>query len=68
MEASLLNDMLDALTAEGGIDAKTVRTEALRLYLNTHPSMSLTVPSPCGGKDGFRWQKLQKLPVSLCQS
>ena len=41
MEASLLNDMLDALTVEGGIDAKTVRTEALRLYLNTHPSMKL---------------------------
>jgi predicted HTH domain antitoxin len=41
MEASLLKDMLDALTAEGSIDAKTVQTEALRLYLNTHPSMEL---------------------------
>ena len=41
MEASLLHDMLDALTAEGGIDAKTVRTEALRLYLNTCPGMKL---------------------------
>jgi predicted HTH domain antitoxin len=41
MEASLLDDMLDALTAEGGIDAKTMQTEALRLYLNTHPTLKL---------------------------
>jgi predicted HTH domain antitoxin len=41
MGASLLDDMLDALTTEGGIDAKTVQTEALRLYLNIHPILKL---------------------------
>jgi predicted HTH domain antitoxin len=41
MEASLLDDIFDALTAEGGIDAKTMHTDALRLYLNTHPTLKL---------------------------
>jgi predicted HTH domain antitoxin len=41
MEVSLLDEMVDALTEEGGLDPKMVREEALRLYLNTHPTLKL---------------------------
>lgn len=41
MEASLLDEIVDALTVEGGMDAKSVHAEALRLYLNTYPALKL---------------------------
>ena len=41
MEASLLDEIVDALTTECGIDATSMRVEALRLYLNTHPMLRL---------------------------
>jgi predicted HTH domain antitoxin len=41
MEASLLDEIVDALTTECGLDATSMRAEALRLYLNTHPSLRL---------------------------
>jgi predicted HTH domain antitoxin len=41
MEASLLDEIVDALTTECGIDAANLRAEALRLYLNTHPALRL---------------------------
>ena len=40
MEASLLDEIVEALTTECGIDATNMRAEALRLYLNTHQSQS----------------------------
>jgi predicted HTH domain antitoxin len=41
MEASLLDEIVDALTTECGIDATSLRAEALRLYLNTHSTLRL---------------------------
>ena len=41
MEASLLDEIVEALTSECGIDAISIRAEALRLYLNTHPALRL---------------------------
>lgn len=41
MEASLLEDIIEALTEEGDVDPHEVRAEALRLYLNTHPALKL---------------------------
>ena len=41
VEASLFEEMVAALTEEGGIDPQVVRAEALRLYLNTHPALKL---------------------------
>ena len=41
MESSLLEELVDALTEEGSIDPKKVHEEALRLYLNTHPTLKL---------------------------
>jgi predicted HTH domain antitoxin len=41
MEASLLDEIVDVLTTECGIDAANMRAEALRLYLNTHPALRL---------------------------
>jgi predicted HTH domain antitoxin len=41
MEAKLVDDMFEALTEAGGIDPREMRTEALRLYLNTHPGLKL---------------------------
>jgi predicted HTH domain antitoxin len=41
MAASILEEMVDALTAEGRVDPHAVRAEALRLYLNMHPVLKL---------------------------
>jgi len=41
MEASLLDEIVEALTIEHGMDAKSMRTDALRLYLNTYPMLKL---------------------------
>jgi predicted HTH domain antitoxin len=41
MEATLLDEIVDVLTTECGMDAKSLRAEALRLYLNTHPTLKL---------------------------
>jgi predicted HTH domain antitoxin len=41
MEASLLDEIVDALITECGIDATSIRAEALRLYLNSHPTLWL---------------------------
>ena len=41
MEAKLLDDMIEALTEAGDINPHEMRTEALRLYMNTHPSLKL---------------------------
>lgn len=41
MESSLLDELVDALEKEHGIDPSQVRIEALRLYLNTHPTLKL---------------------------
>jgi predicted HTH domain antitoxin len=41
MEASLLDEIVDALTTECDLDATSMRAEALRLYLNTHPTLWL---------------------------
>jgi predicted HTH domain antitoxin len=41
VEASLFEEMVAALTEEGGIDPQVVRAEALRLYLNMHPALKL---------------------------
>jgi len=41
MEARLLDEIVDALTEERGIDPKVVHEEALRVYLNTNPGLKL---------------------------
>jgi hypothetical protein len=41
MEASLLDEIVGALITECGIDATSMRAEALRLYLNTYPTLRL---------------------------
>ncbi len=41
METSLLEELVGALTEEGSIDPQKVQEEALRLYLNTHPTLKL---------------------------
>ena len=41
MEASLLDEMVNALTEEGSVDPKMIYEEALRLYLNLHPTLKL---------------------------
>jgi predicted HTH domain antitoxin len=41
MEAGLLDEIVDALTSECGIDATNIRAEALRPYLNIHPTLRL---------------------------
>jgi hypothetical protein len=41
MEDSLLDAVLDVLTEEHVVDPTQVRQEALRLYLNLHPTLKL---------------------------
>lgn len=41
MQDSLLDELVGALTEEGLVDPKSVREEAMRLYLNTHPTLKL---------------------------
>ena len=41
MEASLLDEIVEALTIECGLDATSMRAEALPLYLHTHPTLRL---------------------------
>ena len=41
MEASLFDEIVDALTTEYGLEAASMRAEALRLYLNTYPTLRL---------------------------
>ncbi len=41
VEIGLLEEMVDALEEEHGVDPNLVRIEALRLYLNTHPTLKL---------------------------
>jgi len=41
MEAHILEELVDALTAERRIDPNAVREEALLLYLNTNPALKL---------------------------
>jgi len=52
MEATLLDEIVDVLTTECGMDAKSLRAEALRLYLNTHPTLKLD-----GAVALWRWQE-----------
>ena len=41
MEDGLFDAMLDVLTEEHAVDPTQVRQEALRLYLNLHPTLKL---------------------------
>jgi predicted HTH domain antitoxin len=41
MEARLLDDLVAALTETAGVDPHEMRTEALRLYMNMHPTLKL---------------------------
>ena len=41
MEAKLLDDMVEVLTETGGVDPHEMRAEALRMYLNLHPTLKL---------------------------
>jgi hypothetical protein len=41
METNVFEDLLGVLAEENSIDPESVRAEALRLYLNTHPSLKL---------------------------
>ena len=41
MQDSLLDELVGALTEEGLVDPNGVREEAMRLYLNTHPTLKL---------------------------
>ena len=41
MEARLLEELMDAITTDRGVDRKVVQEEALRLYLNTNPGFKL---------------------------
>ena len=41
METNVFKDLLEVLAEEHSIDIDSVRTEALRLYLNAHPSLKL---------------------------
>lgn len=41
MEARLLEELVDAMTRDRGVDPKVVHEEALRLYLNTNPGFKL---------------------------
>jgi predicted HTH domain antitoxin len=41
MESSLLDELVSALTEERSVDPKQMHEEALRLYVNTHPSLKL---------------------------
>jgi predicted HTH domain antitoxin len=41
MEAHLLEELVDAMTRDRGVDPKVVHEEALRLYLNTNPGFKL---------------------------
>lgn len=41
METNVFEDLLGVLVEEQSIDPDSVRTEALRLYLNAHPSLKL---------------------------
>jgi predicted HTH domain antitoxin len=41
MNASLLDELVDALTEEHAVDPLKVREEALRLYLDAHPRLKL---------------------------
>jgi predicted HTH domain antitoxin len=41
MEAKLLDDMVEVLTETGDVDPHEVRAEALRLYVNLHPTLKL---------------------------
>lgn len=38
MEAKLLDDLVEVLTETEGVDPHEVRAEALRLYMNVHPT------------------------------
>lgn len=41
MEARLLDEIVDAMISERGVDPRVVHEEALRLYLNTNPALKL---------------------------
>jgi predicted HTH domain antitoxin len=41
METKLLDDMVEALTETEGVDPHEMRAEALRLYVNVHPTLKL---------------------------
>jgi len=41
METNVFEDLLGVLAEEQSIDPDSVRTEALRFYLNAHPSLKL---------------------------
>ena len=41
MEAKLLDDMVEALSETGDVDPHEMRAEALRLYVNLHPTLKL---------------------------
>jgi predicted HTH domain antitoxin len=41
MEARLLEELVDAMMAERGVDPKVIHEEALRLYLNMNPGLKL---------------------------
>jgi predicted HTH domain antitoxin len=41
METRLLDDLVAALTETAGVDPHEMRTEALRLYVNMHPTLKL---------------------------
>jgi predicted HTH domain antitoxin len=41
METKLLDDIVEALAETTGVDLQEMRTEALRLYVNLHPTLKL---------------------------
>ncbi|HXH12590.1 MAG TPA: UPF0175 family protein [Alphaproteobacteria bacterium] len=41
MESSLLDELVGVLSEEGSVDPKHVHEEALRLYVNIHPTLRL---------------------------
>jgi predicted HTH domain antitoxin len=41
MEAKLLDDLVEVLTETEGVDPHEMRAEALRLYMNVHPTLKL---------------------------
>jgi len=41
MESRLLEELVDAVVVERGVDPKVVHEEALRLYLNMNPAIKL---------------------------
>lgn len=41
METPLLEALVEAISAERGVDPTVVHAEALRLYMNSHPDLKL---------------------------